>query len=331
MSTGQVTPPSDSISTLLYQSEGSSDAAANTAVLGKSLAAETDSSSLLSNLPAAGSSSALAELPAGSAELISQFIDTLTRLISGLIEEVINTFLKQTPSAESSNAEKSAAPSQTASSQSAAPSTAAQAAELLDSTASTLSSKASTSSPAEATASSETDPAGSASSSTQTAAAKAVSASSTAASKKTPLEAVVDDKSKITVITDDGYQLKFEGKDEAWTITGPTDKTTRIWGDPHVTESDGDIWDFQERATFLFGDNKVTVEVDPQANMTALTAKVSVYHDDQRVTVAGIEKNKPFIAASANDASLHDASLADGVTYKLGTEKTSKDEQWTKQ
>jgi hypothetical protein len=130
----------------------------------------------------------------------------------------------------------------------------------------------------------------------------------------------------ITLRTADGFMLRAEGKDEAWSITGPDGNTTRIWGDPHVNESDGGHWDFKKRATFVFGNNKATVEVSPKNDKT-MSARLSVYSGDERVTISGIDTNKPVITAVSHDGKQHDDALADGVTYQRKTNKTG--ESWT--
>src|SRR4051812_11209965 len=43
--------------------------------------------------------------------------------------------------------------------------------------------------------------------------------------------------------TPGGYTIESCGNSE-WKITGPDGKCTRVWGDPHVAESDGGKWDF---------------------------------------------------------------------------------------
>ena len=54
---------------------------------------------------------------------------------------------------------------------------------------------------------------------------------------------IKNDMGEIVVRTLDGYVVRAEGRDEAWSVTGPDGKMTRIWGDPHVKESDGNTWD----------------------------------------------------------------------------------------
>jgi hypothetical protein len=121
--------------------------------------------------------------------------------------------------------------------------------------------------------------------------------------------------------------IRAEGKDEAWTITGPDGKTTRIWGDPHVKESDGKRWDFLNRSTFQFGKNKATVEVVPAGNGTTLSSRITIYSGSDRVTIDGIDKNRPNVVAVSSDGRQHDDGLADGITYKRSV--TNAGEAWT--
>ena len=129
------------------------------------------------------------------------------------------------------------------------------------------------------------------------------------------MQAITDDKGAITVRTPDGYVVKAEGKEQAWSITGPDGKTTRIWGDPHVLESDGDRWDFKERGSFIFGANKITAETVPAGNGQTLSYRLTVYSGNERVTVGGINTNKPVIVAVGQDGKQHDDQLADGTQY----------------
>ena len=129
------------------------------------------------------------------------------------------------------------------------------------------------------------------------------------------MQAIADDSGAITVRTPDGYVVKAEGKEQAWSITGPDGKTTRIWGDPHVLESDGDRWDFKERGSFMFGANKITAETVPAGNGQTVSYRLTVYSGNERVTVGGINTNKPVIVAVGQDVKQHDDQLADGTQY----------------
>ncbi len=151
---------------------------------------------------------------------------------------------------------------------------------------------------------------------------------STAQATKAGLQAIADEKGVVTVRTPDGYQIKTENKDQAWQIVGPDGRATRIWGDPHVKESDGTRWDFQKQSSFLFGANKITVETKPLANGKAVTSRITVYSGLERVTVAGIDSNKPFILAVSEDGKQHDDSLGDGDRFSRGLNKTG--ESWSR-
>jgi len=148
------------------------------------------------------------------------------------------------------------------------------------------------------------------------------------APRATRLSAIKDDAGAITVRTPDGYMLKAEGREEAWRLTGPDGHTTRVWGDPHVRESDGDRWDFNERGTFLFGGNKVTVEVNPAKDGKTITRRLTVYSGDQRVTIGGIDSNTPFIQALAGDGREHDDQLQDGISF--WRELRARGESWSR-
>ncbi|HQH26852.1 MAG TPA: DUF1521 domain-containing protein, partial [Oligoflexia bacterium] len=139
----------------------------------------------------------------------------------------------------------------------------------------------------------------------------------------TILQAVTDDLGRPVVLTGDGYKIACQGKDQAWTITSPDGRSTRIWGDPHVVESDGDKWDFDGRASFSFGRNKVTVETVPHANGKTITGKITIYSGNERVTIADIDQDKPRLIAAASDGRVHDAELDDGVIYKMTYEPKS--------
>ena len=159
--------------------------------------------------------------------------------------------------------------------------------------------------------------------------------SSSSGSKETPttksapahLTAILDDAGVVTVRTQDGFIIKAEAKQHGWSISDAEGKTTRIFGDPHVKESDGDTWDFKKRGTFFFGKNKLTVETSPVANGATITRQITVYSGKERVTIGGLDKNQPTILALADDGKQHDDALSDGVTYRRGG--TSKGENWS--
>lgn len=192
------------------------------------------------------------------------------------------------------------------------------------STNTSLSGASSTKSAPAASTSSATAP--SAKTSVSTATAASVS-SGAATLPRSFFQVMQNDRGMVTVRSLDGYIVRAEGKDEAWSITGPDGKTTRIWGDPHVTESDGNRWDFKERGTFMFGNNKATIEVVPDKKGETLSSRLTLYSGDQRVTISGIDGNKPVITAVSQDGKQHDDALADGVVYQRKINQTG--EAWT--
>lgn len=140
------------------------------------------------------------------------------------------------------------------------------------------------------------------------------------------LEAVQDDKGVVTVRTSDGYVVRAEGTEAAWTIAAPDGKKTRIFGQPHVRENDGDSWQFKHRGTFVFGANKVTVETVPLSNGATVSSRITLYNGGERVTIGGIDKNKPNILALASDGRQHDDALSDGDIYSRAA--TTQGESW---
>jgi hypothetical protein len=127
-----------------------------------------------------------------------------------------------------------------------------------------------------------------------------------------------------SIFTQDGYQISTEGKDEAWVIIDPLGKKTRIWGDPHVTESDDDKWDFKERSSFIFGKNKVTVETVAAQDLS-LSSKITVYSGDMRATISGIDKNKPVLDIIKSDGILDDSIRDDGDIFIMTKEQFGDD------
>ena len=157
------------------------------------------------------------------------------------------------------------------------------------------------------------------------------SSSSSSADKLKYLKLSTDSQNLPSVKTSDGYTISFEGKNQAWTITTPDGQSTRIWGDPHVEESDGDKWDFQKQSSFKFGNNKITVETQPLGNGTAYTSTINIYHSSDRITISGINSDKPSVSTAAADAKTEDAKLADGDIYKLSRSIKNHTQSWKKQ
>lgn len=135
-------------------------------------------------------------------------------------------------------------------------------------------------------------------------------------------------KQRIKVRTDDGYTIKFGDENHDITITAPDGRSTKIWGDPHVTESDGDIWNFINGSSFVFGNNKITVDTVAIGNGQTIMKTLSIYNGHDRVTVSGIDKNIPKLEAWLRDGVEQDLAKADGDIYDL-TQQNSRD-AWVK-
>ena len=76
----------------------------------------------------------------------------------------------------------------------------------------------------------------------------------------------------------------------------------------------------------VFGNNKATIEVTPKNDKT-MSARLTVYSGNERVTISGLDTNKPVVTAVSQDGKQHDDSLADGVVYQRKSNKTG--ESWT--
>ncbi len=121
-------------------------------------------------------------------------------------------------------------------------------------------------------------------------------------------------------VTPGGYKIKAEGKGNAWTITTPEGKTTRIHGDPHVQESDGGRWDFKKNMSFVLPDGtKISVKTTPpRGNGFTLTSSIDIMNGNERATISGIDKNKPTTTGIKQDRWAVDARTPDGDYAVLG-------------
>lgn len=121
-------------------------------------------------------------------------------------------------------------------------------------------------------------------------------------------------------VTPGGYKIAAEGKDAAWTVTTPEGKKTRIWGDPHVHESDGGKWDFKKNMSFVLPDGtKISVKTTPpRPNGYTVSESIDIMNGNQRATIGGIDKNKPTSEGVQNDRWALDARTPDGDYAVLG-------------
>jgi len=148
-----------------------------------------------------------------------------------------------------------------------------------------------------------------------------------------PLDAVreanslkVSEDGKIT--TPGGYTIEQLGQFE-WRVTGPDGKNTRVWGDPHVDESDGGKFDFKRDTSFVLGDGtRINVTCKPWGNGMTVTGQLDIVAGDSHVRVSDIDKGKGKVGQVSYDGldevvRFHSASKTD--IFQMG--KTTAD--WT--
>ncbi|WP_426750674.1 DUF1521 domain-containing protein [Myxococcus sp. Y35] len=148
-----------------------------------------------------------------------------------------------------------------------------------------------------------------------------------------PLDAVreanslkVSEDGKIT--TPGGYVIEQLGQFE-WKVTGPDGEHTRVWGDPHVDESDGGKFDFKRDTAFVLGDGThINVTCKPWGNGMTVTGQLDIVSGDSHVRVTDIDKGKGKVGKVTQDGvdevvRFHSASKTD--FFNMG--KTTAD--WT--
>ncbi len=121
-----------------------------------------------------------------------------------------------------------------------------------------------------------------------------------------------------TIHLDNGYILSFEGQHQAWSITDPQGNKSRIWGDPHVQESDNGKWDFKEQTTFKLDDGtKITVKTKPWGNGSmTVSDELFITKGDQAITVKGIADNNVQISDVGMNGRELDRMVNDGYLVK---------------
>lgn len=110
----------------------------------------------------------------------------------------------------------------------------------------------------------------------------------------------VDDKGTIT--TPGGYKIEQLGQFE-WKISGPDGKSTRIWGDPHVDESDGGKFDFKRNTTFQLPDGtEINCTTVPWGNAgMTVTGRLDITNGSDHVAVTDIDKGKGKVGELTKD------------------------------
>lgn len=127
-----------------------------------------------------------------------------------------------------------------------------------------------------------------------------------------------DDNGVIT--TPGGYKIESTGQFN-WKITGPDGKSTEVWGDPHVKESDGGTWDFKRNSSFVLGDGtKIDVTCKPYGNGATVSGQLDISCGNDRVSIKDIDKGKGKTGEITHDAAEH-AGDFDGIdTFYMGKE-----------
>ncbi|HZI14686.1 MAG TPA: DUF1521 domain-containing protein [Myxococcus sp.] len=136
----------------------------------------------------------------------------------------------------------------------------------------------------------------------------------------------VDDKGVIT--TPGGYKIEQLGQFE-WKINGPDGKSTRVWGDPHVEESDGGKFDFKRNTTFELPDGtSIHVTTKPWGNggMT-VTGQLDIVNGDDHVAVTDIDKGKGKVGQPDKNGwnTFFDFKAVNTDTLRMGNET----DDWT--
>lgn len=128
-----------------------------------------------------------------------------------------------------------------------------------------------------------------------------------------------------SVRTAGGYTIVPEGKDAAWRIYGPSqspdDKPlTRVWGDPHVDEADGQRWDFTKSSNFRLPDGTVIDVGTTSETGQSVSKSLNIVNGSDRVSITGIDQNKPVLSPITRDGIQYRSNLMaqDRDTFVLG-------------
>ncbi|WP_434388439.1 DUF1521 domain-containing protein [Melittangium boletus] len=122
------------------------------------------------------------------------------------------------------------------------------------------------------------------------------------------------------ITTPGGYQIQATSQFE-WKITGPDGKSTRVWGDPHVDESDGGKWDFKRDSTFVLGDGtRINCSTTDYGNGMTVTKGLEIISGNDRVQVTDIDKGKGKTGAVTQDGYAHANSFGNKDVFVMGKE-----------
>jgi hypothetical protein len=120
------------------------------------------------------------------------------------------------------------------------------------------------------------------------------------------------------ITTPGGYKIEATAQFN-WKITGPDGKSTEVWGDPHVKESDGGTWDFKKDSTFLLGDGtRINVGVKPYGNGATVTSSLDIIAGNERLSVTDIDKGKGKTSAVSQDGYQHVNDFGGNDVFVMG-------------
>lgn len=118
-----------------------------------------------------------------------------------------------------------------------------------------------------------------------------------------------------SVTTAGGYRIDATGKSSEWKIYGPDgDQLTRVWGDPHVDESDGTRWDFTKDSDFVLPDGTrifADTNYDPsKGNGQSVTTGLTIANGADKATITGVNTGSPKTSMSQDGYEWRAAHLA---------------------
>jgi hypothetical protein len=101
-----------------------------------------------------------------------------------------------------------------------------------------------------------------------------------------------------SVRTPGGYTIVPRGKDAQWDVFQPGQKSdekpmTKVWGDPHVDESDGTRWDFTKTSTFRLPDGTAIGVNTTSETGQSVSRKLDIVNGDDHVSIDGINTASP--------------------------------------
>lgn len=117
-----------------------------------------------------------------------------------------------------------------------------------------------------------------------------------------------------------GYKIEMLGQFD-WKISGPDGKSTKIWGDPHVSEGDGGEWMFKRNSTFMLKDGtRIDVTCVPYGNGATVTGKLNITSGADRLEVKDIDKGKGKPGEITHDGHTYIDDFEGDDTFYMGAE-----------